>query len=327
MNNTALAVTQTGSVAEIAKQFDYEPNFVETVKNTFAKDATDNELRLFLQTAKRTGLDPFARQIFCIKRWDSSVGGNVMSVQISIDGFRAIADRTERYVPSKEPVYSFDANGQLESATAYIKKFVAGAWHEIAATAFYSEYVQTKKDGNPNSMWQRMPRLMLAKCAESLVLRKAFPAELSGLYTPDEMGTETEVFETEAIRPAGKLQLAEDFRKITEIKTADSDAQFITETEQKMREEIITLSEKLGKSSEQTLNYFNTNPLMREKCLNKVQTAARDVIKTVLASDDWAYSEDGTVEFLKGFGIEGIDAASSEQLAKCLDELRDWGLV
>lgn len=189
-DSTQTALQKTSPVVQsLAKQFDYTEDFVQTVKDVFAKGASDNELKLFLQTAKRTGLDPFARQIYCIKRYDSIVGSMVMSAQVSIDGFRLIADRTGRYVPSKEPTYTFDADGNLESATAYLKKLVAGTWHEVSATAFFSEYVQTKKDGTPNSMWKKMPRLMLAKCAESLVLRKAFPAELSGLYTAEEMGT------------------------------------------------------------------------------------------------------------------------------------------
>ena len=194
----------------LAKEFEVSESYIQTVKDTIAKGATDNELYLFLQTAKRTGLDPLARQIYCIKRY--SGGKEVMSVQISIDGFRAIADRTGKYVPSKEPTYTFDSDRNLESATAYIKKFVAGTWHEISATAFYDEYVQTTKDGNPNSMWRKMPRLMLAKTAESLVLRKAFPAELSGLYTVDELPPpdDQEIHsEPASVMPIAKPQLAE----------------------------------------------------------------------------------------------------------------------
>lgn len=191
MTKQALSkVSPAQNIEALAKEFGQSEGYIQTVKDTIAVGATDNELRLFLETARRVGLDPMARQIFCVKRW--SGGKEVISVQTSIDGFRLIADRTGRYVPSREPTFAFDKQGNLESATAYIKKFVAGSWHEISATAFYSEYVQTTKDGKPNSMWRKMPRLMLAKCAESLVLRKSFPAELSGLYTSEEMNTAPE---------------------------------------------------------------------------------------------------------------------------------------
>jgi phage recombination protein Bet len=184
----ALARKETLAV-QTARECGVSDARLQLIKDTFAKGATDDELSLFMLTAHRTGLDPMARQLFVVKRYDSVLQKQTMSIQISIDGFRLIADRTEKYVPGREATYTYDPNGNLESATAYVKKLVGGTWHEISATAFHSEYVQTTKEKKPNSMWSKMPRLMLAKCAESLALRKAFPAELSGLYTADEMGT------------------------------------------------------------------------------------------------------------------------------------------
>jgi len=156
------------------------------IKSTVAKGTTNDELSLFLYTAERTGLDPLMKQIHAIKRWSSRDGRDVMSIQTGIDGLRLIADRTERYAPGPEPVIVEDPAGNIIKATAYVKKWVSTEWHTIGATAYYSEYVQTNKDGRPIGLWAKMPRLMTAKCAEALALRKAFPAEMSGVYTFDE---------------------------------------------------------------------------------------------------------------------------------------------
>lgn len=319
MTQTALAVT---TVQQIAKQFEYEENFVQTVKDTIAKDATDNELRLFLQTAKRTGLDPFARQIFCVKRY--SGGKEVMSVQISIDGFRAIADRTNKYVPSVEPTYTFDKNGNLESATAYIKKFAGGCWHEIAATAFYAEYVQTTtKDGQkrPNAMWAKMPRLMLAKCAESLCLRKAFPAELSGLYTSEEMGTEESELET---IPQTRTEPKPAPKQIQEPKTIEAET-VLTDEETAMRNEIET-----------ALRCSDIQPATMLKKFDACQTTTRrvDCLKACLnvavtqglGGQDWDMNEQN--QYLEQFGLEeGLSAATVEQLRAIFTDMKDSGMV
>ena len=175
--------------ARIAKATGYDAEKVELVKDTIARGASDDELMLFLHLAQRSGLDPFSRQIYLIER-RANVGGEWKTTrqpQTGIDGLRLIADRTERYAPGREPSYTYDAAGGLVTATAYVKKFVRGEWHEIAATAHYDEYVQRKKDGQPNQMWAEKPHIMLAKCAEALALRRAFPAEMSGLYTADEI--------------------------------------------------------------------------------------------------------------------------------------------
>jgi len=159
-----------------------------TWTNTYMKGATPDELTLFANVCKRTGLSPEMKQIYPVPRWDSKLGKNVFSFQTSIDGFRLIAERTGRYAPGKQADYAYNDKNEVISATAYVKKCTQdGTWHEVAVTAFYEEYVQLTKDGKPTQFWDRMPHVMLAKCAESLALRKAFPAELSGLYTQEEM--------------------------------------------------------------------------------------------------------------------------------------------
>jgi phage recombination protein Bet len=166
----------------------YNAEQIQLLKDTVCKGASDNDLAIFGHICKRTGLDPFAKQIYAVMRKDNKLNRHVMTVQTGIDGYRLIAERTGKYSPGREPTYAYDANGKVLSSTAYIKKqTIDGTWHEVCATAFYSEYVQTNFSGVPTSFWLKMPHSQLAKCAEALALRKAFPMELSGIYTADEM--------------------------------------------------------------------------------------------------------------------------------------------
>lgn len=159
---------------------------IDLVKNTLCPGITDDELKLFFYACKNAGLDPFVKQIYPVKRRKGEY--SKMTIQTGIDGYRLIAERSKKYVPGQEPEFKYIRDGRLFSATAYVKKLACdGTWHVVAATAFYDEYVQVKQDGSPNSMWAKMPRAMLAKCAEALALKKCFPAELSGIYSEEEM--------------------------------------------------------------------------------------------------------------------------------------------
>lgn len=161
---------------------------LDLIKSTVAPKLTDAEFKLFLYMAKARGLNPIKKQIYAVKRWDSEQGREVMTIQTAIDGFRLIAERTGKYAPGREPTYVDREGGGLVSATAYVRKMTAdGTWHEVAATAFWDEYKQTKKGGELTSFWRRMPHGQLAKCAEALAIRKAFPDDTAGIYTFDEM--------------------------------------------------------------------------------------------------------------------------------------------
>lgn len=174
----------------IVGSIEFSQEKIQLLKDTICKNASDSELQLFMHVSQRLGLDPFMKQIHMVPRpfWDGTQTRTVMSIQTGIDGYRLIAERSGKYMPGREPTFTYDDRKMLFSATSYVKKLGPdNQWHEIASTAFYDEYVGLKKDGTPTAMWKDKPHIMLAKCAESAALRRAFPAEMSGVYTDEEM--------------------------------------------------------------------------------------------------------------------------------------------
>ena len=150
---------------------------LDLIKRTVAKETTNDELQLFLYTCRRTGLDPLAKQIYAIKR------KGVMAIQTGIDGYRLIADRTGKYAGNDDPI--FDSEEVPRRAVVTVYKMVDGVRCGFTSSARWDQYYPGK--GTQSFLWDKMPHLMLGKCAEALALRKAFPADLSGIYTHEEM--------------------------------------------------------------------------------------------------------------------------------------------
>lgn len=166
--------------------------------------AEDGDLQVFLHVCKRTGLDPFARQIYMIGRKErQEVDGQWIDVykqtiQTGIDGFRLIArraaDAAGHTISVAAPEWCHITNGWQHVWSNTWGRPVAArvtihrAGQPFTAVALFDEYAGTKRNGDLTRMWAQRPAGQLAKCAEALAWRMAFPQDLSGLYTSEEMG-------------------------------------------------------------------------------------------------------------------------------------------
>lgn len=184
-----LATLQPGALAPASETF-FTEGQEQMILKTFLGGATKEEAVVLLETVRRRRLDPFSRQVYFIKRYDMAKREEVWAIQTSIDGLRSIAERTGKYDGQGEPVYGEDEAGKFCKVTVYRKDWSPN--RGAVGIAYFNEFVQHKKDGGVTKFWKDMPRLMLAKCAEALAIRKAFPEDTGGLYISEEMGQEKE---------------------------------------------------------------------------------------------------------------------------------------
>jgi phage recombination protein Bet len=154
--------------------------------DTCCGGASETEAQVLIAIAEARGLNPLLSECYFVKRWDKD-RGVVWAVQASIDAFRIKAEETGDYGGQDAPSFERNDKGDVVSATVRVyRKSVPGRPFAVGV-AYWDEYVQRAKDGKPTRFWSNMPRNQLAKCAEALALRKAFPKVLARIYTPDEM--------------------------------------------------------------------------------------------------------------------------------------------
>jgi phage recombination protein Bet len=186
MSTTALAVIddRRGQMRALGAHQAYLEEKRDLILRTVCDDkTTDAEFEFFIETCKLRNLNPLAKQIYFIRR------SGRPTFQTSIDGFRLIASRTGEYAGCDPVEYDTESEEHPNKATCTVYRLVQGEARAFTASARWKEYEGTRASTNGRypTKWDEMPYLMLGKCAESLALRKAFPEDLSGLYTDDEM--------------------------------------------------------------------------------------------------------------------------------------------
>lgn len=199
MPETAMTVAKTQGMTVVNQDWE-RPENLELIKKTVAPGLTDSEFLLFCHVARVRRLDPLQKQIYAMKRrvWNTETNQyeDRMVLQVGIDGFRSIANRTGFYMPSDMlPLVEGEGTKDLR-VTVWIKKWheLSAQWMEFGATAYYREFVQTKKDKatgklEPVSMWEKMAIGQTEKCAEAKAIRRGWPEELGQFYIPEEVSS------------------------------------------------------------------------------------------------------------------------------------------
>ena len=217
---TALAI-QPGQISWDATQ-------LAALSQLGLADAGDGDRAVFLHVSQRTGLDPFARQIYMIPRREKVPGTQnwrtKWTIQTGIEGWRVIRDRAER---------RYGVRGTLSRATwydgdggehkvwvrpdppaacelTYTVRDSDGAETPYTSVLQFREYAQTGSDGSLIAQWASKKSHMLEKCTEADVYRKAFPQDFSGIYLDDAMPQDTPPADGAAGgRPRGRVTAGE----------------------------------------------------------------------------------------------------------------------
>lgn len=163
------------------------PETTALLRRTVTQHLSDDQHALYLRACEQTGLDPFGRFLYVSRH------NREFRIESTIDGFRLTAERTGKYAGQVGPHWCgpdgvwksiwTQSTPPVGSRVGILRSdFAKPIWGK----ALYSEFVQTE-NGKPGEFWAKMAANQLAKCAEALGFRKAFPERFSGLYTSDEM--------------------------------------------------------------------------------------------------------------------------------------------
>lgn len=208
MSNNELALNHFSEITD---------DQMRLIKATVARNATNDELSLFLYRCKHMDLDPLKPgHIHFVK-----YGNNPGTIIIGIDGFRTKAAKTGKHTGTKR--------GILRSPDGKC----LGAWAEVYRSDWQHparEEVSLAEYNTGKSNWAKMPETMIKKVAEVAALRMAFPDDLGGIYSDDEMEN-VPLVEPEKVRNVTPIETKDvlgDYKKAREAADADANEYTVT---------------------------------------------------------------------------------------------------
>lgn len=178
-------VVISGNNAAI-QPLEYTQEQIETIRNTVAKGANENELSMFLHICERYGLDPFLKEIF--------YSPEMKTIMTSRDGYLKIAQRDNKFRGIKSAAVHENDNFLMNASDGTIEHTfgptdrgnIVGAWaiverEEREPVIQFAPFEEYKKN---TGVWKNYPTAMICKCAEALALKRQFG--ITGLVTKEE---------------------------------------------------------------------------------------------------------------------------------------------
>lgn len=154
-----------------------------------------NELIVFMNLCRFNGLNPWIKEAYCIK-----YGNEPAAMVIGKEAFEKRADSHPAYDGNTSGIIVSTESGDVKYRTGTFKlpdETVIGGFAEVfrkdrshpyRVEVSMDEYAGKKKDGTLNSQWSKRPATMIRKVALVQALREAFPHNVSGMYTAEEVG-------------------------------------------------------------------------------------------------------------------------------------------
>lgn len=190
-NLTLVNNKQELTPTEVMKNLD--PADRQVIKNTVARGASDSELSMFLTLASRYGLDPFQKEIWCIKRGPNEPA----TIMTSRDGYLKVAQNNPdfigliSFVVCEGDEFKIDAsNYNITHSFGAKRGKILGAWARCDRKGRNAQicYVPFNEYMGNSPTWKKYPSAMIQKVAEVFVLKRQFG--VSGLVTTEEIDYE-----------------------------------------------------------------------------------------------------------------------------------------
>lgn len=181
--------------------------------------ANDDSIMMAVSYCQARGLDVLKKPIHIVPMYikDAKTGQGSMRdvIMPGISEIRTTASRSGSYAGQDAPIFSEVQQLNIggikvntpESCTVTVYRIIHGERVPFSHTEYFIEACSTKKDGSLNAMWTKRPRGQLSKCAEAGALRKAFPEEIGGEITADEVandGHSSNLNHVDVIEPMSK---------------------------------------------------------------------------------------------------------------------------